>query len=219
MNVKKATLCAIIGISYIFISRAIGTFSSDVFTNLQVTRINTFLSLLAGLTIVAFYFSFYQSYKLSNGMPVAKSQTTLKNATIFVILGSLIMLLLFVKGLFLVFNVYNFPFPDQADLFKILLPWLSSIFTLFFYVAFYHETIQKVSQNLTKAVFLAIIGSSIGILLRTFILFNFVFAGKFMWMWNLSRKTPLIIIPLIVFMFGTTFYFFLTFYKEQNSSV
>lgn len=204
MNLKKVTLLSIIGISYIFVSRTIATFFPEIFINLVVTRINTLLSLFASLAIVVFYIYFYKDY-------VQEKQITLKNASIFAIIGSFAVLFLFLKGFLVVFNLYVF----RSHVFDIIAPLISSIFSLYFFIIFYKETTHNVQSNLKLAIFLAIIGSSISTLIRTFILFNYHYSGKFKWLWNYSREFPVIFIPIFAFMFFTSFYFFLTFYKEQ----
>ncbi|MCD6102145.1 MAG: hypothetical protein J7J77_03725 [Candidatus Cloacimonetes bacterium] len=204
MNLKNATLFSIIGISYIFISRTVATFFPDIFTNLVVTRINTLLSLLASLAIVVFYIYFYKDY-------VSEKQIALKNASLFAIIGSIAVLLLFLKGIPVVFNLYVF----RSQVFNIIAPWIGSIFSLYFFIIFYKETIHNLQSKLKLAILLAVIGSSLSTLIRTFILFNYFYSGKFKWFWDYSIKFPLIVIPISVFMFFTSFYFFLTFYKEQ----
>lgn len=204
MNLKKATLFSIIGISYIFVFRTIATLSPDLFINLIVTRINTLLSLFASLAIVVFYIYFYKDY-------VQKKQITLKNASLFAIIGSLAVLLLFLKDILVVFNLYVF----RSHVLNTVAPWISSIFSLYFFIIFYKETLHNAQSNLKFAIFLAIIGSSISTLVRTFTLFNYFYSGKFKWLWDYSREFPIIFIPTFAFMFFTSFYFFLTFYKEQ----
>ena len=204
MNLKKVTLFSIIGISYIFVSRTIVTFFPDIFINLIITKINTLLSLFASLAVVVFYIYFYKDY-------VHEKQITLKNASLFAIIGSFAVLLLFLKGFLFVFNLYVF----HSHVFNIIAPFISSIFSLYFFIIFYRETTHNVQSNLKLAIFLAVIGSSISTLIRTFIVFNYFYTGKFKWFWDYSRELPFIFIPIFAFMFFTSFYFFITFYKEQ----
>ena len=98
---------------------------------------------------------------------------------------------------------------------NIAAPWISSIFSLYFFLIFYKETTHNVQPKLKLAILLAVIGSSIATVLRTFIIFNYFYSGKFKWFGYYSKEFPVIFIPLFVFMFFTSFYFFMTFYKEQ----
>jgi hypothetical protein len=204
MNLKNATLFSIIGISYIFVSRTIATFFPDILANLMVIRINTLLSLFASLTIVVFYIYFYKDY-------VQEKQITLKNASLLTIIGSFAVVLLFLKGILILFNLYIF----RSHIFNIVAPWISSIFLLYFYIIFHRETLHNLQSKLKLAIFLAVIGSSISTLIRTIMFFNYFYSGKFKWLWDYSREFPVIIIPIFVFMFFTSFYFFVTFYKER----
>ncbi|NOR22541.1 MAG: hypothetical protein GQ476_07650 [Candidatus Aminicenantes bacterium] len=204
MNLKNATLFSIIGISYIFVSRTIAIFFPDILANLMVIRINTLLSLFASLTIVVFYIYFYKDY-------VQEKQITLKNASLLTIIGSFAVVLLFLKGILILFNLYIF----RSHIFNIVAPWISSIFLLYFYIIFHRETLHNLQSKLKLAIFLAVIGSSISTLIRTIMFFNYFYSGKFKWLWDYSREFPVIIIPIFVFMFFTSFYFFVTFYKER----
>lgn len=207
MSLKKVTLIAIIGITYIFVSRTIGTILPVIFRNLWVAQVSGILSLLAGLTVVVFYFSFYKNY-------VQKGQQALRNATLLVIIGSFAGALLYLQGLLLIFNIQIYTYPEGSGYFEVTAPWISSIFSLLFFIAFYRETLHKVRSNLSRAALLAVAGFSVAALIRTFILFNYFYLREFMWFADLSGKTLFLFMPIYLFIFLTAFYFFLSFYKE-----
>lgn len=209
MRLKKATLLAIIGISYTFALRTIGTFLPDIFGNLIVVQITQILSFLASLTIVFFFISFYKDY-------VEREQIKLKNASIWAIIGTSAMSLLHIKGLFIVFNVYTLSYLVKPHYIEAIIPWLSSIFILIFFIIFHKETIQKGGKKLKRATLSAIIGSAIGTLERTFVLFNYFYSREVRWFSDLSRKIQIIFIPIFAFSFIAILYFFLSFYKEQR---
>ena len=203
-DLKSATLSVIIGISYIFVSRTIGTFLPDIFKNLLIAQISVIISFLASLTPVFFFISFYEGY-------VRKEQIQLKKASVLAVIGSSAMSLLHIKGLLLVFDIYVFPYLVRSHFIEPIVPLVSSIFILLFFIIFHKE-----ERKLKKATLSAIIGSSIAVLLRTFILFNYLYSGKIRWFSDLPRKITIILIPLFIFSFITVLYFFLSFYKEQK---
>jgi len=205
MNLKKATLLAIIGISYTFILRTIGTFLPDIFKNLQVAQISVIMSFLASLTIVVFFTSFYESY-------VQKEQTKLKKASMLAIIGSCALLLLSIKGFLVVFNIHIFSYLVKSNYIEPIIPWVSSIFILLFFIIFYKEILYKEDMKLKNAAILAIIGSSIIALERTFIVFNYFYSREVMWFSDLSRGIQIIFIPIFTISFITVLYFFLSFY-------
>lgn len=209
MRLKKATLLAIIGISYTFALRTIGTFFPDIFGNLIVVQVTQIMSFLANLTIVFFFISFYKDY-------VEREQIKLKNVSILAIIGSSLLLLLHIEGLFIVFNVYTLSYLVRSHYIEPIVPWVSSIFILIFFIIFHKETIQKEDIKLKKATLSAIIGSSIGTLERTFILFNYLYSREVRWFSDLSRKIQIIFIPIFAFSFIAVLYFLLSFYKEQR---
>ncbi|KPL06641.1 hypothetical protein AMJ86_07695, partial [bacterium SM23_57] len=142
MNLKTAAILAIISVCFLFVSRTIATFTTGIFQNLLVTQINIILSILASLTFVYFYVLFLMKY-------LQPDQIRLKRATVFAIIGSAAMALLFLKGLFLVFgfirlNLYEVS-PNLIGMIRTssiepVIPLLSSIFMLFFFVIFHQET-------------------------------------------------------------------------------
>ncbi|MEA2103253.1 MAG: hypothetical protein U9P79_01235 [Candidatus Cloacimonadota bacterium] len=205
MNLKKATLFAIVGILYIFISRTIATFFFPNLTNLAVTQINTLLSLLASFAVLIFYIYFYKDY-------VQEKQIALKVASLIAIIGSCATSLLFLKGVLKIFNLYI----PQWQMLNVLTPFVSTIFSLYFFIIFYKACLPNVSK-LKIALLLAIIGFSISTLIRTFILINFFHSGIFRWLWNYSLEFLFVFIPIIAFIFLANLYFFIIFYKEQNN--
>ena len=232
MYLKKATLLAIIGISYTFILRTIGIFFPNIFRDPLIIQISVIISLLASLSIVFFFIAFYKYY-------IQEKQIRLKKVCILAIIGSFGMVLLQVKNILLVFNklsthLYNFS-PYLVKLVNShsidpIMPWISSIFTLIFFIIFYKETlkdkkirdqdnnISSIRDNgLNKAILFAIIGSSIGTLLRTFVLINYLYLRESRWFSDLSKETQVILIPIFAFSFITVLYFFLSFYSLKTN--
>jgi len=208
MNLKKPTLFAIIGISYIFSLRTIGTLIPAIFKNPQVVTIAGILSLLAILTLVFFFISFYRDY-------VQPGQTKLQKASILAIIGAALGFLREIKNLSPVFNVYIFQYQSWSRHIDTFAPWVNSIFILIFFVIFYGEMPHREQMKLKRATFFAIIGTSIMALLRTFLLFNHLYVEKLTWLIDFSREMAFIFFPLFIFGFVTVFYFLISFYREQ----
>jgi len=209
-NLKLATLLVIIGISYNFVLRITGSFFPDIFKILIVAQVTNTMSLIANLTIVFFFVSFYNDY-------VHKEQMRLKKATGLAIAGSLLMLLVNIKGLLLVFNISSYlsSYQVRSHYIETIIPWVSSIFILIFFIIFYKETVLDKLIKLKKAILLAIIGSSIGMLYRAFILINYLYSYKIIYSIELSITIVIILLPIFIFSFITSLYFFFCFYKEQ----
>jgi len=214
MRLKKATLLAIIGISYAFILRTIGTFLPDIFKNLIVAQSIQILSFLASLTIVFFFISFYLDY-------VEQEQIKLKQASVLAIIGSSAMALVRIKGLLLVIfrryiSLYWLHYLIRSDYIGVVIPWVSSILILLFFIIFYKDILSQKKVELKIATLLAIIGSSISTLLLTFVLFNYLYPREIRWLLYSPGKIAIIFIPLSTFSFIAILYFFLCFYKEQK---
>ena len=213
VRLRKATLLAIIGISYLFALRAIRTFLPTIFTNLLITKVTGTVSLLASLAIVVFFIYFHKDY-------VRREQIKLRMATILVILVSLVGLVVQVQSLSLIFNVNVVRYPVMIyGHIDAVIPLFSAIFMLAFFVVFYRETSGKELMRLKKATSLAVIGASLLVLLQIFVLSNYL---RYV---QLGRPTDLasnkiilfsIGIPIILFWFLSRLIFFISFYKVQE---
>jgi len=167
MKLRKATLLAIIGMSYIFTIATTNTLFPDIFTNLFLARVNGMAFLLARLTIVLFFIAFYKQY-------VHKDQIKLRMATLLVIIGSFAGLVTQIQTSLRVFNMNVLPYPVMIHYINIIRPWFSAIFILFFFVILYKEILHGELMKLKKVTFLAIIGSSILTLVQTLALLNYI---------------------------------------------
>jgi uncharacterized membrane protein len=208
-KLKYATLLAIIGISYSFLSRTIGTFLPSVFQNLLVAQASAIMSVLAGLTGVFFFISFYQEY-------VQKEQTRLKQTSVLAIVGSSAMLLLEVKGLLFIFNADTPSYLAKAHFIEPVVSWVSSTLILLFFIIFYKAMLHRQGTRLQKAILSAVIGSSIAAFLRTFILFNYLLSREIRWFSDLPKEAAIVFLPIFALSFITVLYFFLCFYREQE---
>jgi hypothetical protein len=202
---KKATLFVIIGISYIFVTRLAATLFIELFRNLSIARINTVLSLLASITLIFFYLYFYKEH-------VKESQIKLRYATILALMGSILGFIFFFKGFLILFHIIR---PVNSNFVNVIIPWLSGLFSLYFFFIFHNEVDRKEYPQLKTALLLAILGSVFAIIIRTFLVINYFTSDTFMWLWNLNIEYPFIAIPLSIVMFFCSVYFFVVLYKYE----
>lgn len=205
MNLRNATLCAMFGIAYLFVMRLAGTACPAAFRVLAVTRIAAAVSVLAALTLVCFYGFFYRKY--------AREEQPLKQAAVWAIIGSCALLVVHLKALLTTFNV---PFPrDAARYVDVILPWVSAVLIMSFFIVFYRETSPTMQPHLKKAILAAIIGSSAQAAVLTFVSFNYILSSRILLTAGLARAMWFILIPITVIGFAAVFYFFLAFYRIQ----
>lgn len=214
MSLRAATLLAIIGTCYLFALRTTATFFPGFFRILIVAQAAQITALIASLAIVLFFACILANH-------VEKDQVGLRRATLLALVGSSAMLLVRVKGLLLVFfDAWLSPgllwFLQTSRFLAAVVPWLSSILILLFFVAFYKETLRNEQLRLRVASFLAIIGSSVGTLLLTFVWFNHLYFRELMFFMNLPRLMAIMLSPLFAFSFITVLYFLASFYKQQK---
>jgi hypothetical protein len=209
MNLKNATLLAIIGLCYTFASRTIGTFVPNLFRSLPAAQVNGVLLLLASLTSVVFFVYFLRDY-------IEKGEAELKNGTWLALVGSSLMSLLLLKGLLPMLDEYTFHSLAGPHLVEPLVPWVSSILILLFFVVFHKRTVRKGQRKLQTATLWAVIGSLVGVLLRTFTASLYIYSTVVRWFSDFPRMMQLIFLPIFAFSFLAILYFFTSFYREQR---
>jgi hypothetical protein len=217
MSLRKATLLAIIGLCYTFVLRCAGTIFPEVFRNITAAQAAEVTSFLASLTVVLFFVSFYSNY-------VRQDQILLKRLTLAATIGVVAVSLLQLKELSVVFFERYLP-PELVwslqtpHLVKPLVPWAASILVLFFFLIFYKETQGENKGRLIIATFWGIIGSSSGALVRTFVLFNYLYSEQVGWFFNPFTRMLVVLIPFVVISFVASLFFLLSFYREQRELV
>lgn len=209
MSLKNATLLAIIGLCYTFASRTVGTFVPDLFRSLPAAQVNGVLLLLASLTSVLFFVYLLKDY-------VEKDETELKNGTWLAIVGSALMSLLLLKGLLPILHDYTFRSLAGPRLIEPLVPWASSILILLFFVVFHKRTVRRGQRKLQTATLWAVIGSLVGVLLRTLTASLYIYSAVVRWFSDFPRVMQLVFLPIFVFSFLAILYFFTSFYREQT---
>jgi len=212
MSLKWATLLAIIGIVCSFLIRTAGTLLPHIFKNIHIVRMTIGSHLFASFTLVIFFVSFYESY-------TQKEQQTLRRACFLAIIGSLAALFLHIKILFLVFEQHIFPLFLMHHHIDVILPLVSSITVILFFVIFQKEMRHGERKRLGKATRSAVIGFSVFAILQTTVLINYLSSGEFRWLQHFSRKVSIGTIPVMAFAILAVLYFFLSFYRFVEVSV
>ena len=212
MSLKWATLLAIIGIVCSFLIRTAGTLLPHIFKNIHIVRMTIGSHLFASFTLVIFFVSFYESY-------TQKEQQTLRRACFLAIIGSLAALFLHIKILFLVFEQHIFPLFLMHHHIDVILPLVSSITVILFFVIFQKEMRHGERKRLRKATRSAVTGFSVFAILQTTVLINYLSSGEFRWLQHFSRKVSIGTIPVMAFAILAVLYFFLSFYRFVEVSV
>jgi hypothetical protein len=209
MTLKNATLFALFGISYPFALRSVGTLYPAAFRSLTLAQITTSISLLAGIAIVCFYVYFYKDY-------VRAEHHLLRTATAWAIVGSCALLIVHVRDLLLLFTPHIFPFLPSTHYIDMIIPWVSSLLILLFFIIFYKEALHKKQAVLQKPILSAVIGSSVQTVLLTVMLINYALSGFVLSAMNRSRVVWIIFVPIFTFSFVAILYFFVAFYRIQR---
>ncbi len=210
-RLRYAALLAIIGITYFFAVRTVGTFLPAVFRNLSVSQVIQILSLLSSLAILYFFVSFHSDY-------VEDDRTTLKKVSVLPVIGYCAILLIHIKNLVVIFNICRLPSLVTPHFIEVIIPRIVSLFILLFFVVFYRELQQEEKKRLRKPILAGIVGSAIQVLLLTFVLFHYLFFRQALFALDYARTLSIIFVPVFAFSFFAILYFFISFYKMQRQS-
>lgn len=224
MRLKRATLFYFLATIYHYIMNVLGTAFPGIYQAAWLVQIVHMLSVLAGIAAVYFYAVFYLSYP-------RKDQPNLKQASMLAAIGTSATLILFLRGLFMVFSglrttAYQFS-PGlvsliQSGSFAVIGPvvsWGSSMLILLFFYRFY-RCVPSVQRRLKNAVLSGFISVLIVVLSKTSLGLVHVIVGDLHWIAELSRPLQLILIqPTTALAFLAILYFFLVFYREPYGQV
>ena len=206
---RRATLLAIIGIFYLFLLRTMGTFHQQIFReNLPLVQITNVLAFLAILTLVFFFASFLKNC-------LDKRETELRNATVFVLIGYILMVVLYLKELLFVFNVEGILY-SKPYFFELLIPLVSSLSLLVFFIVFYKNPLPKNGKSMEKFLIFPVVGAAIDLVIRSFIVLRYLYLTDVRWFTDLPEKFKTIATFLTFFSFITILYFFSYFYKHTE---
>ena len=205
---KRVALFAIIGISYLFLLRTVGTFYQHIFReNLILVQITKALALLAILAFV-FFFACFLKYCLR------KKRAELKGATVFALIGYILMTGLYLKELLSsFFNTKGIFSPYFVEPF---IPLVGSLSLLVFFIVFYKNPLPKNGKSMEKFLIFPVVGAAIDLVIRSFIVLRYLYLTDVRWFTDLPEKFKTIATFLTFFSFITILYFFSYFYKHTE---
>lgn len=214
-QLRRATLGALLGISYFFVLRTVGTIFPDFFFHLPIARSAQILSIFAAGTLAWFFFALYHEY-------VRPRHPELKILSILTLGTVSASVCLRIYGL--IYALYVPPSPVNArPLFHPqwigeIVVWCSSICILLFFVALYKK-ICRSRNPLAPAVRFAAIGSGIATAMQTVILTELLFSGLLNPIGSLSGVLALFLMPIMLCSYLAVLYFYYTFYRQQSVRV
>ncbi len=106
----------------------------------------------------------------------------------------------------------------HPGIFEALIPLVSSLLLMIFFGVFYAEIRPLGASALRTALFLAVIGFSIGAFLRIAVFFHYLFTDWLIWLSGAFSAMPYLFLPLTCFMYFTAVYFFVVFYRAQGKT-
>jgi len=213
MNLRKATLLAMISVCYFFLLRTFSTFFSDIISeDLFFIKLAGILNVLAGLFMVLFFLCFFKEEKTGKGAGI-------KTAAILSLVAYSVMLFLNIKSLLLRFNIFLLPPMDRFRHIEKAVPFFSSLALLLFFIFFHAAVIKRERTGLRQALFLALLGSSVSAAVQTFLVLNyFFFTGIFKWpaicRFRIPENIAFFFIPVFVFSSFAMVYFFFIYYRS-----
>ena len=213
MRLKHTTLLAILATAYFFILRALGTVSPNIFLNRGAAQTATILSLLFCLVFMLFFITFKSAF-------LADSEKALKVSSAWAIAGYAAMSFVYAVELINILQINVLPSLLNSRLIaavKPVVPWLTSLFVLVFFLTFYQERKNnRTAATLKQPLLFAVLGGVLALLLRSLILVGYL-SGK-TGQWFMDFSGPDLIFGLVLSSVSFLFleYFFLSFFFERD---
>lgn len=211
LYLKRITLIVIISIICAFFIRTIGTVFPQIFKNIFIVKISLLVNIIFILSYFIFWLIFYKEY--------ASTKTDVVKITcLLTIISSLAVLFLYLKKLPLVFNLnINFPLFLINPYIDALVPLISSIFHLIFFVAFRNSLQYEEERILNKPILSMIAGISLFLFFHLVVLVNFITTNKFEWLEHMPRVIAVGTIPLLIIAVFLILIFYFRFYYFLDS--
>lgn len=211
MYLRKITLIVIIGIIASFSIRTFGTVFPQIFKNVLIVKATILINALFILSYLFFWLVFYREY-------ISVNKTTLKKTCIFAIAGSFAVAVIYMKKLPFVFGMnIHFPLFLMNPYFDALVPLMSSVFHLIFFVSFRKSLEIGEKPRLSKPILSIITGISIYFFLHLIVLINFIATHRFEWLEHMQRTVAVGTVPLIIIAVFLILTFYYKFYYFLDS--
>jgi len=212
-TLKMATVLALIGICYNFAIRTLSTFAQEIFRIEAVARSAQIGFFLSSIFMAFFFIMFLKVHDRENW-------SKLRRATGWAIAASVIMILLDLKRLLAVFDIYISQYIYEhvisSHIPGVVFPWVASLFILYFFVIFYKEAANRNLSVLTKATLAAVIGSLIGAMHMTFVFWSYIISADPTWFYKFSTILIFIFLPIVTLSFILNLYFYIKFYRHLS---
>lgn len=209
-TLRIATILVLIGICYNFAIRTLSTFAQDLFRSAAVAGIANIGFMLCSTFLAFFFIAFLREHDRQNW-------SKLRSATWWAIAGSVMMILINLKRAMVVFDVYVSPYFYEniisSQMPDVILPWLASLFILYFFVVFYRETVSRNLFALRKPTLAAVIGSLIGAMHMTFVFWSYLFSSDPEWFYRFSTTFIIVFLPIVTLSLILNLYFYIKFYN------
>jgi len=164
LHLKKITLLLIVSIIISFSIRVFGTVLPPVFKSIFVVKATILFNVLFIFLHLIFWLAFYREY-------ISEIKDSLKKICILAIIGSLAVSVIYMKKIPFVFGMYvHFPIFFMNPYFDAIVPLISSVFHLSFFIAFRKALSQDEKTKLSRPITSIIIGISIFIFLHLIVL-------------------------------------------------
>jgi len=211
MYLRKATLILIISIIVSFSIRTFGTVYPQVFKNVLVVKAAILINAIFIFSHLFFWLFFYQEY-------ISLRKTSLKKVCVLAIIGSFTVSMIYIKKIPFVFGLsVQLPLFFLSPYYDALVPIISSVFHLIFFIAFAKKLDMTEKPRLRKPIRSIIIGNSIYICLHLIVLINYIATHRFEWLEHMSRVVAVATVPVIISAVLFMLYFYYQFYRFLDS--
>ena len=211
MYLRKMTLIVIVATIASFSIRTFGTVFPQIFKNILMVKATILINVLFILSHLLFWVVFYREY-------ISAKKSSLKKTCAGAVVGSFAVTIIYLKKLPFVFGL-NIQFPPfiMNPYFDTLVPLISSVFYLIFFIAFMKSLEIDEKPGLSRPILSIITGNCIHISLHFIVLINFLLTDRFAWLEHMPRVVAVGTVPLIVTAVSLILFFYYKFYYFLDS--
>lgn len=206
-RLRYVTFGVIAATIYLFVIRSYGTAVVDMFDSYVAVQITHILAFCASSTYVVFFYLFYNDY-------AGTSRPMLRTAALGAFIGAGLLLILHLRNLCLVFEIYDIPVMMDLAYVDILFPFVHAIAIAIFFTVFRKDTKARQQSDLKTPVLAGLIGASIQLCLVLLMTTNYLAIDQGFVLPDTHRVIGIFLVPILILQFMTFLYFYTSFHRH-----
>jgi len=206
MNLRLATLAAMLGICATFVLRTAATFSTQLFTSPLVAQAAVWTHLFSTIAMLWFFLAFFREM-------TSPERPALRRATVTAAVGATMAALVPLQTLLRISDVAPFSAFVRSPWLAPIAPLIATVAILIFFAAYRRELARPEDSQLQGATTGAMWAYALFTVLNLVVLALYMSSGELRWLTQMGPAVAWITLPIVAAGFAAALYFYWTMSK------